>query len=175
MTNEFTIRPARVEDAATLLELILALATYEKLAHEVVATKADLARTLFGERPGAEVLLAQKEGEGHLSPKALGYALFFPTYSTFLARPGLWLEDLFVLPEHRGQGLGQALLGGVAARASETPGGRLEWSVLDWNTPAIRFYERLGARPLPEWTTFRITGAKLSDLARRAGPAGAQP
>ncbi|MDF1562314.1 MAG: GNAT family N-acetyltransferase [Deltaproteobacteria bacterium] len=161
MKQTIEIRPARAGDAGSLLQLIQALAEYERLAHEVSATEADLRATLFGERPGAEVLLAF-DAQG----APIGYALFFPTYSTFLARPGLWLEDLFVLPEQRGRGVGRALLSRVAARAVALhPEGRLEWSVLDWNEPALRFYAALGARPLSDWTTQRLVGEDLHLLA----------
>ncbi len=164
MTNGFTLRPATREDASALLTLIQALAGYEKLSHEVVATPSDLVDTLFGEKPGASVLLAELGAD---PGEAVGYALFFPTYSTFLGRPGIWLEDLFVQPEHRGRGLGRALLSRVAAQATAlSPEARLEWSVLDWNAPALRFYERLGASAQVEWTTHRLIGPDLFALAQ---------
>ena len=152
------IRPARPEDVAAVLRLIRGLAEYEKLAHEVVATEAALRATLFGDRPAAEVLLAEEDGQ------AVGLALFFRNYSTFLARPGIYLEDLFVEPAFRGRGIGKALLQAVARLAVQRGCGRFEWSVLDWNTPAIRFYEALGARPMSDWTVMRVTGEALRRL-----------
>lgn len=153
-----TLRAARAEDAAEVLRLIRALAEYEKLAHEVVATEAALRETLFGARPAAEVLLAEVHG------RPVGLALFFQNYSTFLARPGIYLEDLFVEPAFRGRGLGKALLQAVARLAVQRGCGRFEWSVLDWNQPAIDFYKSLGARPLDDWTIFRVTGEALRKL-----------
>ena len=152
------LRRAVRADVAQILRLIRALAEYEKLAHEVVATEAALADTLFGERPAAEVLLAEEGG------RAVGFALFFPNYSTFLARPGIYLEDLFVEPACRGKGLGKALLKAVARIAVERGCGRLEWAVLDWNAPAIGFYRNLGAKPLDDWTVMRLTGEALRKL-----------
>ncbi len=152
------IRPAIAADASTILHFIRALADYERLLHEVVATEEALVATLFTASPAAEVLLAEVEGA------AVGFALFFPTYSTFLAKPGIHLEDLFILPEHRGRGYGRALLARLAAITVERDCGRLEWSVLDWNTPAIDFYTALGAEPMADWTTFRLTGAALERL-----------
>ena len=154
------LRPATRADVPTILRLIRALAEYEKLAHEVVATEAALAETLFGARPAAEVLLAEEGG------RAVGFALFFQNYSTFLARPGIYLEDLFVEPASRGHGVGKALLAAVAKLAVERNCGRFEWSVLDWNAPAIGFYQSLGAKPLDDWTIMRLTGAALQRLAR---------
>lgn len=156
-----TVRAAGVDDAALVLRFIQGLAEYEHLAHECVATEDALRATLFGDRPAAEVLIGELAGE------ARGFALFFPTYSTFLARPGLWLEDLFVEPEHRGHGLGTALLAHLAALAVARGCGRLEWSVLDWNAPSIGFYRSLGAAPMDEWTTQRLTGDALHALASR--------
>jgi GNAT superfamily N-acetyltransferase len=153
------IRPAVADDAPLILEFIRGLAEYEKLAHEAVATEGDLRATLFGERPQAEVLLAFNEG------RPAGFALFFHNYSTFLGRRGLYLEDLFVRPDARGQGVGRALLVELAKLAKARDCGRFEWSVLDWNEPAIRFYKRLGARPMDEWTIFRVTGDALDALA----------
>lgn len=153
-----TIRVATEADVPQILAFIQGLAKYEKLLHEVEATEAALRRTLFGERPYAEVLI------GEVDDIAVGFALFFHNYSTFLARPGIYLEDLFVLPEHRGNGYGRALLVRLAQLAVTRECGRLEWSVLDWNEPAIRFYRRLGAVPMDEWTTFRLTGAALKTL-----------
>ncbi|HLF31436.1 MAG TPA: GNAT family N-acetyltransferase [Xanthomonadales bacterium] len=152
------IRPAIREDCALILRFIQGLADYEKLAHRVVATEAQLAATLFAKRPGAEVLIAEWSGE------AAGFALHFPNYSTFLARPGIYLEDLFVHPEFRGHGIGKALLQRLAQIAVERDCGRLDWSVLDWNEPAIEFYRSIGARALDDWTTFRVEGTALSKL-----------
>jgi GNAT superfamily N-acetyltransferase len=140
--------------------LIRGLARFEKLEHEVELTDDLLAAGLFGPRPYAEAVLAEVEGQ------PVGFALFFHNFSTFLARPGMYLEDLFVLPEHRGQGIGRALLVHLARLAVERGCGRLEWSVLDWNREAISFYERLGAVAMSEWTTYRLTGEALDRLAR---------
>ncbi len=153
------IRAATVEDVPLILELIRALADYERLAHECVATEDRLRQSLFGEHPAAEVLIAESEGA------PAGFALFCHTYSTFLSRRGVWLEDLFVRPEQRGRGIGRALLARLAAVAVERDCGRLEWAVLDWNESAIGFYRGLGAEPLDDWTTFRVTGAALERLA----------
>ena len=152
------IRPARPGDVAEVLRLIRALAAYEKLAHEVVATEDALRRTLFGDKPAAEVLLAEEDG------RPVGLALFFQNYSTFLGRPGIYLEDLFVEPAHRGSGIGKALLQAVARIAVQRECGRFEWAVLDWNRPAIEFYQALGARPMNDWTVFRVTGEALRKL-----------
>jgi len=158
-TNSLIIRSAERGDVPLILKFIQGLAEYEKLAHECKATEAQLERTLFGARPVAEVLLAYRGNT------PAGFALFFHNYSTFLARPGIYLEDLFVDPAHRGFGVGHALLSHLAALAVERECGRLEWSVLDWNTDAIRFYERLGARAMNEWTIYRVTGDALLKLA----------
>ena len=152
------LRRAVRADVPEILRLIRALAEYEKLTHEVVATEAALAATLFGEAPAAEVLLAEEQG------RAVGFALFFQNYSTFLARPGIYLEDLFVEPARRGKGTGKALLQAVARLAVERGCGRFEWAVLDWNAPAIGFYESLGARPMNDWTVMRVTGEALRKL-----------
>jgi GNAT superfamily N-acetyltransferase len=157
-----SIRPATVDDVALILRFIEGLADYEHLRHECVATETRLAATLFGDRPAAEVLL------GFTGDEPAGFALFFPTYSTFLAKPGIWLEDLFVEPPHRGKGLGTALLSALAALAVERDCGRLEWSVLDWNEPSIGFYRSLGAVPMDEWTTYRLTGDALGSLGALA-------
>jgi GNAT superfamily N-acetyltransferase len=148
------------EDAPIILEMIRGLAEYEKLLHVVSATEQQIRDTLFGERPAAEVLLAWVDGE------CIGFALFFPNYSTFLAKPGLYLEDLFVKPHARGKGAGAALLRELARIARRRCCGRVEWAVLDWNAPSIAFYRKLGAVPMDEWTTFRLTGDALEGLAR---------
>ena len=153
------ISPATEADVPAILELIRGLAAYEKLLHTVVAAEDALRRSLFGPRPAAEVLLAFDASE------PVGFALFFPNYSTFLAKPGLYLEDLFVKSERRGRGIGLALLRRLAAIASERDYGRMEWSVLDWNEPAIGFYKKLGAVPMDEWTIFRMTEDALAKLA----------
>lgn len=156
-----TIRPATERDAPLILEMIRALADYEKLAHAVTATERDIRETLFGPRPAAEVVVASVDGQ------PAGFALFFHNYSTFLAQRGLYLEDLFVKPEFRGRGIGRALLQHLASLAVERGCGRFEWSVLDWNAPAIGFYKKLGAVPLEDWTIFRVTGDALKRLARQ--------
>jgi GNAT superfamily N-acetyltransferase len=154
-----TIRPARVEDVALLLELFGELAEYEHLEHELRATEEQLAEALFGSHPAAEALIAERGSQ------VLGYALFFPTFSSFLASTGVWLEDLFVRPSDRGEGVGRALLAAVAARARERGGERLEWAALDWNELALGFYRRIGAQTMGEWITHRLDGEALSDLA----------
>lgn len=153
------LRPATRADLQTILGLIESLAEYEKLRHECLATVEALDRHLFGEHPRAEVVLAEWEGS------VAGFALFFHTFSTFLAKPGIYLEDLFVKPEHRGRGIGKALLVHLARLANLRGCGRVEWSVLDWNTPSIAFYESLGARRLDDWHMFRLTGPALESLA----------
>jgi GNAT superfamily N-acetyltransferase len=154
-----TIRPATEADLGTIEELIRALAVYERMADEVVMNAGLLRKALFGERPYAEVLIAEADGE------PVGFALFFHNFSTFLGRPGIYLEDLFVKPEHRGSGFGKALLKRLAEIAVERDCGRMEWAVLDWNEPSIGFYKKLGARPNDEWTIFRLTGEALRNLA----------
>ena len=156
---DLTITPATQDDVPVILLFIRMLADYEKLSHAVVADEQTLRRTLFGERPYAEVLVARAEGA------PAGFALYFHNYSTFLGRPGLYLEDLFVVPALRGRGIGKALLREVARIARDRGCGRLEWSVLNWNTPAIEFYESLGARPLAEWTTYRMTDDVIDKVA----------
>ena len=153
------IVPATERDIPVILGFIRKLAEYEKLVHQMVATEEMLRETLFGTHPYAEVLLA------YLSGHPVGFALFFHNYSTFLARPGIYLEDLFVDPPHRGKGVGKALLVRLAKIAVERGCGRFEWSVLDWNTPAIDFYKKLGAVPMDEWTGFRVTGEALTRMA----------
>jgi GNAT superfamily N-acetyltransferase len=157
--TDFRIRPARVGDVRTILQLIRDLATYERAPDEVTATEEQLADVLFGERPAAEVLLAF-EGQ---SPA--GFAVYFYNFSTWLGRPGLYLEDLFVKPEKRGKGYGRALLVELAKIARDRSCGRMEWAVLDWNEPAIKFYRALGAKPLDEWTVFRLTRDGIEKLA----------
>ena len=161
-TNRLSIVPATRNDLSLILALIKELAEYERLADEVVATEEVLSETLFGERPFAEVVLAYYDGE------PVGYALYFHSYSTFLGRPGLYLEDLFVRPAVRGKGIGKALLAFVAHVASERSCGRLEWSVLNWNEPAIGFYKSLGAKPMDTWTVYRMTDEPLARLASQS-------
>ena len=155
-----TIRPAERADVPIIAELIRGLARFEKLEHEVTMTEDRLATNLFGTRRYAETLIAEQDGE------PVGFALFFHNFSTFLAQPGIYLEDLFVLPDHRGGGIGRALLKELARLAVERGCGRLEWAVLDWNRDAIGFYERLGARPNSEWTVYRLAGEALTTLVR---------
>ncbi len=156
----FRIRPAETADVPVIADLIRGLARFEKLEREVTLTEDLLAVGLFGPRPYAEAVLAEEDG------RPVGFALFFHNFSTFLARPGIYLEDLFVLPDHRGHGIGRALLAHLARLAVERGCGRLEWAVLDWNSDAIGFYERLGASPNSDWTTYRIAGEVLDRLAR---------
>ena len=162
---DFKIRPAGVDDVPVILELIRDLATYERAPHEVTATEQQLVDVLFGERPAAEVLLAF-EGE---SP--VGFAVYFYNFSAWLGRPGLYLEDLFVKPEKRGKGYGRALLVELAKIARDRGCGRMEWAVLDWNEPAIKFYYTLGAKPMDEWTVFRLTSEEIAKLADAADTA----
>lgn len=154
------IRPAERTDVPVVAELIWQLARFEKLENEVVLTEELLEAGLFGPRPYAETVIAEEDGE------PIGFALFFHSFSTFLARPGLYLEDLFVLADHRGRGVGRALLAHLAHLAVDRGCGRLEWAVLNWNREAVRFYERLGAKPNSEWTVYRLTGEALSALGR---------
>jgi GNAT superfamily N-acetyltransferase len=154
-----TLRAATVADVALVGQLIRELAEYEKLAHEAVATDALLERHLFGETPRAEVVLAERDGD------VAGFALFFHNFSTLLGRPGLYLEDLYVRPAHRGAGIGRVLMAYLAKLALERGCGRFEWCVLDWNEPATRFYRSLGAEPMSEWTVQRVTGTALEKLA----------
>jgi GNAT superfamily N-acetyltransferase len=157
--DDLSIRFADAADCAVILGFIRALAEYEHLAHEVTADEAQLRATLFGARPAAEVLLVELAGT------PVGFALFFPSYSTFLGKPGLYLEDLFVQPAMRGRGCGLALMSALARIAVERGYGRFEWSVLDWNEPSLEFYRRLGAAPMSEWTVHRLVGAPLAALA----------
>jgi GNAT superfamily N-acetyltransferase len=157
-SEEYALRTATPDDVPAILACIRGLAEYERLAHQCIATEALLHQTLFGADRVAEVVLASRAGE------TAGFALWFRNYSTFLARPGIYLEDLFVFPAHRGHGLGRRLLGHLARTATERGYGRVEWAVLDWNADAIRFYESLGAVPMSDWTTFRLTGDALDAL-----------
>jgi GNAT superfamily N-acetyltransferase len=161
--QDFQIRPARLEDVPIILQLIRDLATYERAPDEVTATEEQLVDVLFGERPAAEVLLAF-EGE---SP--VGFAVYFYNFSTWLGRAGLYLEDLFVNPDKRGKGYGRALLVELAKIARDRECGRMEWAVLDWNEPAIKFYRALGAKPMHEWTVFRLTRDGIAGLADSGG------
>ena len=158
------IRRAMEADTAVILEMICELAEYEKLTHLLRATEEQLRQTLFGERPAAEVLLACLEEE------CVGFALFFPNYSTFLAQPGIFLEDLFVKPHARGKGAGFALLRELARIAVERGCGRIEWLVLDWNEPSINFYKRIGAGPMDDWTVYRLSGEPMKKLASKHFP-----
>jgi GNAT superfamily N-acetyltransferase len=163
-----TIRPARVEDVPTLLGLFRELAEYEHLEHELRATEEQLTQALFGARPAAEALIAERParaGDLETKAEALGYALFFPTFSSFLASTGVWLEDLFVRAEHRGEGVGRTLLEAVAVLVRERGGERLEWAALDWNEPALGFYRKLGAQTMNEWITHRLDGEALEHVA----------
>jgi GNAT superfamily N-acetyltransferase len=160
--SQIQIRAATPQDVPVILTFIHELATYEKLAHEVVATDADMHSALFGVRPVIEAAIARLDGE------PVGYALFFPTFSTFLGKPGLYLEDLYVRPAARGLGVGRNLLEHLARITVERGWGRLEWSVLDWNEPSIAFYKKMGAKPMDEWTIFRLTGDSLHHLARHS-------
>lgn len=154
------IRAAQPADVPVIADLIRQLAKFEKLENEVVLTEELLRIGLFGPHPYAETVIAEEDGQ------PIGFALFFHTFSTFLARPGIYLEDLFVLAEHRGRGVGRTLLAHLAQLAVERGCGRLEWAVLNWNQEAIRFYERLGARPNAEWTVYRLAGEALGSLGR---------
>lgn len=158
---EVRIDAATQQDVPLLLRLIEALAEYERMSDQVVATEADVRRTLFDDKPLAEAVIAR------IGDEPVGFALWFYNYSTFLGRPGLYLEDLFVLPEWRGHGVGRVLLTHLARVAVSRNCGRMEWSVLNWNEPAIRFYRSLGAQPMNEWTVYRVTGDDLTRLAER--------
>lgn len=159
MPNAVIVRSATPKDIPALFQLIQALAEYEKLSHAVTGHPELLHQHLFGDRAFAQAIVAELENQ------IVGYILFFYTYSTFLTKPGIYLEDLFVLPEHRRQGIATRLLTHLAQRAVAEEYGRLEWSVLDWNQPAIDFYQRIGADILPDWRTCRVTGAALNQLA----------
>ena len=149
------------EDCALILSFIQELADYEKLSHEVVATEATLAETLFGDKPYAEVTIGEYQG------KAVGYSLFFHNFSTFTGRPGIYLEDIYVKPEMRAKGFGKLMLAYIAKLAVERNCTRVEWSVLDWNEPSIQFYRSIGATPMDGWTVQRLDGTELSDFAQQ--------
>lgn len=157
--SSLEIRSATVEDVATILQLIRDLATYERAPNDVTATEEQLRKVLFGEKPAAEVVLAFAGGV------PVGFAVFFHNFSTWLGRPGLYLEDLFVKPEKRGKGYGRALLVHLGRIARDRGCGRMEWAVLNWNEPAIEFYRKLGAKPMDEWTVYRLTGDQINALA----------
>ena len=159
MTRDIDIQPATEADVPLILQLIRALAEYERLAHEVVATEAMVRESFFGASPHAQAVIARAGGS------AVGFAIWFSTYSTFLSKPGIYLEDLFVLPEWRGKGIGRALLRHLARIAVERRCGRIEWSVLDWNETAIGFYKRIGADVLPDWRTCRMSREAIAQLA----------
>ena len=161
--SNFTIRPATKEDAPVIFSLIKELADYEHLSHEVVASEDVIRKTLFCERPFAEILIGEVDGH------PVSFALFFYNYSTFLGKPGIYLEDLYVQPEHRGKGFGSKMLAHIAALAKERNCGRFEWSVLNWNTPAISTYEKLDAIPMKEWILYRLSGEALDRLAEKNG------
>ena len=157
--SNFQIRPATATDVPTILAFIKELAEYERLSHEVVAGEADLDQWLFGDRPVAEVVIGEHRGI------PVSYALFFYSFSTFLGKPGLYLEDLYVKPDYRHRGYGRMLLSYIAHLAKTRDCGRFEWSVLNWNTPAIELYQKLGAVPTKEWTVYRLSGEALGRLA----------
>ncbi len=166
--SEFLIRHARREDTALILGFIRELATYEKLAHEVTATEKDIETHLFGTHPVAEAIITEYQRI------PVGFALFFHNFSTFVGRPGLYLEDLYVKPEFRGKGYGRKMLAWLARLALQRGCGRFEWAVLDWNAPAIRFYQSLGAHIMQEWRINRVSGKALANLAAAAGEYGIQ-
>jgi GNAT superfamily N-acetyltransferase len=162
---DFIIRDAKEEDIPLILWFIKGLAEYEKLSHEVIATEKGLHKYLFGKNPVAEVVI------GEYQSQPVGFALFFYNFSTFLGKPGIYLEDLFVVPEMRDRGFGKALLQFLAWLAVERDCGRLEWAVLDWNEPAIKFYESLGTRLMKQWVINRLSGVELDELASQFKPA----
>jgi GNAT superfamily N-acetyltransferase len=166
MSSELILRPAEPGDEQTLFDLILALAEYEKLSHAVIGSADALKEHLFGSKTYIEAILAEYAG------RAVGFALFFHNYSTFLTKPGIYLEDLFVLPEYRRKGIGKAIFSYLARLAVSRDCGRLEWSVLDWNEPAIAFYQRMGASVLPDWRICRVTGDSLTQLATKQSANG---
>lgn len=159
--HSFTIRPAQPEDTALVLQFIRDLAEYEKLLHEVCATEESLHKSLFGPHPVAEALIGELRGQ------PAGFALFFHNFSTFVGRPGIYIEDIFVRPAFRGRGLGTAFFLYFAELARRRDCGRIEWAVLDWNEPAIEFYRRLGARPMDEWRVFRLDREAIGRLAAK--------
>lgn len=163
IANGFELRQAKEIDVPIILGFIRELAEYEKLLDQVVATEKSLKATLFGDRPFAEVII------GELNSKPIGFALFFHNYSSFHGKPGLYLEDLYVQPDYRGHGYGKILLAYLAKLAVERNCGRFEWSVLDWNEPAIEFYKKIGAKPMSDWTVQRLDGAALEKLAKEFG------
>jgi GNAT superfamily N-acetyltransferase len=164
MKGKFYIRSATAADVPVILRFVRELAVYEKLSHEVTATEELLRRHLFGERPMAEVILAEEDGV------EAGFALFFHNFSTFLGKPGIYLEDLYVRPEFRGRGCGKAMMVFLARLARQRDCGRFEWSVLDWNKPSLDFYQSIGARPMSDWTVQRMTGEALAALAEQQLP-----
>lgn len=157
----FDVRAARPDDAQSLFSLIESLAEYERLSEQVVGSADQLADHLFGSAPAAEAVVAE------IGSDLAGFAVFFGTFSTFLCRPGLWVEDIYVSPEHRGQGAGSAMLAHIATLALRRDCGRLEWSALNWNDPALRFYARIGATPISDWQMLRLEGDALGRLAAR--------
>ncbi len=167
MPHDFTLRWAEPQDVDTILRLITELAEYERLAHEVVATKEGLKRWLFDE-PQAECIIANREG------RDVGFAIFFTNFSTFLAKPGIYLEDLFVEPSSRGKGIGKALMRRIAQITIERGYARFDWAVLDWNEPSIEFYRSLGAVPMDTWTVQRLTGEALAQFASTEQPIKAE-
>ena len=169
MSRKLSVIPATPADVPLLLELMGALAEYERMVEQLVSTEADLADALFGPRPAVEALL------GYLDGVAVGYALYYTTYSTFLGRRGIYLEDLFVRTEARGAGMGQALLARLAAIAVERGCARLEWAVLNWNEPSIKFYESIGGEMMKEWWLVRMTGDSIVSLARANAGGGSKP
>ncbi len=158
--SKFRIRPATERDAGTIFYLIKELAEYERLSHQVVATQEDIRKSLFGKRPFAEALI------GEYQEVPISFALFFYNFSTFIGKPGIYLEDLYVQPEYRSKGFGRQMLAHIARLAIKRDCGRFEWSVLDWNTPAIQTYDRLNAKPMKEWILYRLTGEALAELAK---------
>ena len=163
----FTLRAAELRDVSAIVQMIRDLAEFEKLAHLVQVTPEKLRPQLFGEKPAAEAMVAEL-GDGKSGGEVVAFALFFTNFSTFLAQPGLYLEDLYVKPEHRGAHIGKSLLTRLAALAVERGCGRFEWSVLDWNANAIRFYEGMGATVMPDWRICRVTGDELAQLGQPA-------
>ena len=161
-SDSIRLEPATAKDVPVILRFINELAEYEKLSHEVVATEDTLGASLFGSRPAAEVVIAYAGND------PVGFALYFPTFSTFLGRPGIYLEDLYVTPSRRGHGIGRRLLAHIARVAVDRGYGRMEWSVLNWNEPALAVYRKIGARPMDEWTVQRLTGEALKSLAQSA-------